>query len=99
MPAKPCSSKVRRSVSMTCCSTNRCSGSSSGNPLSGVGLAMSEVLEERVGRALAADGGLLAVSGEHHDVVGQRQHLVGEAAQHRGMVATGQVGAPDRARE
>src|SRR6478735_957162 len=96
MPAKPCSSKVRRSVSTTCCSTNRCSGSSSGNPLSGVGLAISQVLEEGVGGALAPDRGLLAVSGEDDDVVGQREHLALEALQHRRMVATGQVGATDR---
>src|SRR3954466_15524589 len=99
IPAKPCSSNVRCSVSTTCCSTKRCSGSSSGNPLSGVGLAMSQILETQgdqvgVGRALAADGRLLAVSGEHDDVVGEGQDLRGEAAQHRGVVAAGQVGAP-----
>ena len=59
----------------------------------------SEVLEEGVGGALAPDRGLLAVPGEHDDVVGQRQHLVGQAAQHGGVVAAGQVGATDGAGE
>ena len=40
IPANPCSSKVRRSVSSTCCSTMRPSGSHSGNPDRGVGRAM-----------------------------------------------------------
>src|SRR5690349_14270827 len=112
MPAKPCSSKVERSRSTTCCSTVRWAGSSSGNPLSGVVLAISEtsgdpvdrvvdrlvVLEleqERVGGALAADAGLLAVAGQHHDVVAQRQHLLAQAAQHGRVVTAGQVGAAD----
>src|SRR6478735_3411756 len=99
MLAKPCSSKVRDSDEMTSRSTARAAGSSSGNPLSGVGLAMSQILEERVGGALAADGGLLSVAGQHDDVVGQGQHLALEALQHRRVVAAGQVGAADRAGE
>src|SRR6478752_7675306 len=98
MLAKPCSSKVRESDAITSRSTARAAGSSSGNPLSGVGLLMwevlSQVLEEGVRGALAADRGLLAVPGQHHDVVGQRQHLALEALQHGRMVAAGQVGAP-----
>src|SRR5688572_25735985 len=61
---------------------------------SGVGIA-SELEQEGVGRALATDGRLVAVAGEHHDVVGEGQHLLGQAAQHRGMVAARQVGPPD----
>src|SRR5690349_15450149 len=96
-PAKPCSSNVERRLSITCCSTMRWAGSSSGNPLSGVGLLMSSLSEapgrharrvraashieqERVADALAPDGGLLTVAGEHHDVVGQGEHLVAQAA-------------------
>ena len=37
--------------------------------------------------------------GQHDDVVGQRQHLAGEAAQHRGVVAAREVGAADGAGE
>ena len=58
-----------------------------------------EVEQERVGRPLASDAGLLAVPGQHDHVVGERQHLGREAAQHRRMVATGQVRPADRARE
>src|SRR4051794_981805 len=101
MLAKPCSSKVRERLAITWSSTARYSGSSSGNPLSGVGLSVisvsarsGQVLQERVAAPLLADGGLLAVAGEHHDVVGQGQHLGGQAVQHRRMVAARQVGAP-----
>src|ERR1700754_4394128 len=100
MPANPCSSKGRRRLANTCVSTDRCEGSSSGNPLSGVGLAMSsespgdstrlvpalELEEEGVGRALAADRGLLTVAGQYDDVVGQGQDLLGQAPQHRRVV-------------
>ena len=37
--------------------------------------------------------------GQHDDVVGERQDLVGQAAQHRRVVAAGQVGAADGAGE
>ena len=93
MLAKPCSSKVRDSEAITARSTTRCSGSSSGNPLSGRtgrlghrwlqtsgrlgrGPAGGQVLQERVGRALAADRRLLAVAREHDDVVGSGSTLV-----------------------
>src|SRR4051812_6468161 len=103
MLAKPCSSNVAARVAITARSTARCSGSSSGNPLSGVGLSLMsqrsavarKVLQERVGGALAADGGLLTMTRQHHDVVGQRQHLGREAVQHGRMVAARQVGAAD----
>src|SRR5688572_33158014 len=58
-----------------------------------------ELEQEGVGRALAADGGLVAVPREHHDVVGQREHLGAQAAQHRRMVAAREVGASDGALE
>src|SRR6188768_948343 len=114
MLAKPCSSKVRARRAMTCCSTYLWAGSSSGNPLSGVGLLMSEasgdrggaahlvldqVEQERVSRSLAGDAGLLAVAGQHDDVVAQGEHLVAQAAQHRRVVTAGKVGAADRAGE
>ena len=89
-------------------------GSSSGNPLSGVGLAIRqsprvtrrrsplalEVEQERVGRALPADGGLLAVAGQHHDVVGERQHLArpGCAASSGGRRRAGRCGRSTRRR-
>src|SRR3954469_14616891 len=86
MFAKPCSSKVRDREAMTSRSTTRAAGSSSGNPLSGVGLAMSTVLEAqwdqvRVGGALPADRRLLPVAGKHDDVVGEGQHLAPQALQ------------------
>ena len=113
MLAKPCSSKVREIEAITSRSTARAAGSSSGKPLSGVGRLMGqsprvtwpgravvgEVEQERVGGALAADRGLLAVPGQHHDVVGQGEHLGAQGLEHRGVVAAGQVGAPDRAGE
>src|SRR4051812_15559974 len=107
MLAKPCSSKVRESEAMTSRSTTRAAGSSSGNPLSGVGLAfidskssggwtcgtvLLQLEQEGVGRALATDGRLLTMTRQHHDVVGQREDLLGEAAQHRRVVAPRQVG-------
>src|SRR3954471_15737167 len=95
MLANPCSSKVCASDAITSRSTTRAEGSSSGNPLSGAILAMSEVLQVGVRRALPADGRLLSVAGEHDDVVGEGQHLALEALQHRRMVAAGQVGAAD----
>src|SRR6478609_4281485 len=97
MLANPCSSKVCDRDAMTARSTTRAAGSSSGNPLNGAILGISEVLEIGVGRALPADRRLLAVSGEHDDVVGEGQHLALEALQHRRMVAAGQVGPTDGA--
>ncbi len=47
IPAYPCSSKVRRSTSSTCCSTTRPAGSHSGKPDSGVGRAIGEILSRR----------------------------------------------------
>ena len=49
--------------------------------------------------ALAADRGLLTVAGQHHDVVGERQHLGRQRAQHRRVVAAGEVRATDGPRE
>src|SRR5689334_24887432 len=97
MLPKPCSSKVRDSVAITCCSTTRSAGRNSGNPLSGVGLAMSssessgdpagvtgaqQVEQVGVGGALAPDRGLLAVARQDDDVVRQREHLVAERGEH-----------------
>src|SRR3954447_19427201 len=63
------------------------------------GVDLVEVLEERVRGSLPAYRGLLAVSGQHHDVVGQGEHPRREATQHRRVVSAGQVGASDRAGE
>src|SRR3546814_10612268 len=47
-----------------------------------------EVLQEGVGCSLATDRGLLAVPGEDHDVVGQREHLAAQALEHLRVVAS-----------
>ncbi len=61
---------------------------------------VAEQLEqEGVGGTFAADARLIPVTREHDDVVGEREHLVTQAAQHRRMVTPGEVGAPDRALE
>ena len=39
------------------------------------------------------------MTGKHQGLVGQGEHLLSQRSQHRGMVATGQVGAPDAAGE
>src|SRR5687768_17595440 len=72
---------------------------SSGDWTGGRRLVVLELEQERVGRALAADGRLAAVTRQDHDVVGEGQHLGGEAPQHRRVVAAREVGAADRALE
>src|SRR5215469_12468308 len=55
--------------------------------------------KERVGPALGADGRLRAVARQHQRIVRAAVKGAGQAAQHRLMVAAGQVGAADRSRE
>src|SRR5690349_1639727 len=59
----------------------------------------NQVGQERVRPALGADRGLRPVPGQHHGLVRHRQADPRQAAQDRGVVAAGQVGAPDRPRK
>ena len=63
------------------------------------GFFMPLSLQERIAPPLLADTTARAVAAEKTDIIAQRQNLVPNGAEKGGMVATRQVGSPDRAVE